>query len=98
VTIPGRRRWVLWRLERGLRRSDPHLAAMLAIFARLTVGEAIASREQRRAACHKARQEPVKRGGLLRGCGASTLTRIDRRRQPDAKRPGRGPMVTPSTS
>jgi hypothetical protein len=50
VTIPGCRRWVLWRMERGLRRSDPHLAAMLAIFARLTVGEAITSAEQRSAA------------------------------------------------
>lgn len=47
MRIPGRRRWVLWRLERGLRRSDPHLAAMLAIFAMLAAGEAITSTEQR---------------------------------------------------
>jgi len=47
--IPGRRRWVLWHMERGLRRSDPHLAAMLAIFARLAAGEAIGSIEQRNA-------------------------------------------------
>ena len=47
MTIPGRRRWVLWRLERGLRRSDPHLAAMLVIFARLAADEAITSTEQR---------------------------------------------------
>lgn len=46
MTIPGHRRWVLWRLAGTLRRSDPHLAAMLAIFTRLTAGEAIASREQ----------------------------------------------------
>ena len=45
MTIPGRRRWVLWRLERGLRRSDPHLAAMLVIFARLAADEAITSTE-----------------------------------------------------
>jgi hypothetical protein len=37
-------------MGRGLRRSDPHLAAMLAMFARLTVGEAIKSTEQRNAA------------------------------------------------
>ncbi len=46
--IPCRQRWILWRTGRALRRSYPHLAAMLAIFTRLTTGEAIASREQRR--------------------------------------------------
>lgn len=39
-------RWRLRRMERWICRSDPHLAAMLAIFARLTAGEAIASVEQ----------------------------------------------------
>jgi hypothetical protein len=39
-------------MERGLRRSDPHLAAMLAIFATLTVGEVITSTEQRNAVRH----------------------------------------------
>ena len=38
--------WRLRRMERWMRRSDPHLAAMLAIFARLTAGEVIASIEQ----------------------------------------------------
>lgn len=33
-------------IKRGLRRLDPHLAAMLAMFARLCAGEAIISREQ----------------------------------------------------
>jgi hypothetical protein len=33
-------------MSRDLRRSDPHLAAMLVIFARLTAGEAITSEEQ----------------------------------------------------
>ena len=47
MRIPGRRRWALWHMELGLRQSDPHLAAMLAIFVRLTAGEAIASPEQR---------------------------------------------------
>lgn len=46
--IPGRQRWILWRTGRRLRRSYPHLAAMLAIFTRLTAGEAITSREQHR--------------------------------------------------
>jgi hypothetical protein len=41
-----RRRWVLWRLGRSVRRSDPHLAAMLSIFGRLSAGEAIDSGEQ----------------------------------------------------
>ena len=46
--IPCRQRWILWRTARGLRRSYPHLAAMLTIFTRLTTGEAITSREQHR--------------------------------------------------
>jgi hypothetical protein len=46
VWVPFRQHWVLWRLGLSLRRSDPHLAAMLAIFARLTAGEAVRSREQ----------------------------------------------------
>jgi hypothetical protein len=41
-----RQRWLLRRMERGLCRSDPHMAAMLAIFARLTADEAITSAEQ----------------------------------------------------
>jgi hypothetical protein len=46
MRVPYRQHWALWRIERRLRRSDPHLAAMLAIFARLTAGEVIASTEQ----------------------------------------------------
>jgi hypothetical protein len=46
MRIPYRQRWVLRRMDRRLRRSDPHVAAMLAIFARLYAGETIASREQ----------------------------------------------------
>lgn len=34
MRIPCHHRWVLWRLSRSVRESDPHLAAMLAIFAR----------------------------------------------------------------
>ena len=36
MRIPGRRHWALWHMERGLRWSDPHLAAMLAYMASLT--------------------------------------------------------------
>jgi hypothetical protein len=46
MRVPCRQRWVLWRLSRDLRRSDPHLAAILAIFGRLNAGEAIDSNEQ----------------------------------------------------
>ncbi len=46
MRIPFRRQWLLRRLNRRLCRSDPHLAAMLAIFARLNAGEAITSPEQ----------------------------------------------------
>jgi hypothetical protein len=41
-----RRHWLLRRIGRELCRSDPHLAAMLAIFARLYAAEAIVSTEQ----------------------------------------------------
>lgn len=46
MRLPYQRQRVLRRMNRGLRRADPHLAAMLAIFARLTAHEAIASWEQ----------------------------------------------------
>jgi hypothetical protein len=46
MRIPYREHWLLRRAARGLCRSDPHLAAMLAIFARLYVSEAIISAEQ----------------------------------------------------
>ena len=46
VSVSYTQHWRLRRMERWMRRSDPHLAAMLAIFARLTAGEVIASIEQ----------------------------------------------------
>lgn len=46
MRIPYRQHWLLRRVNRSLCRSDPHLAAMLAIFARLNAGEVITSREQ----------------------------------------------------
>ena len=71
MTIPGCRPWVLWRMERGLRRSDPHLAAMLAIFARLTAGEAIASTEQKNAARRWRRRSLAGLGLVLAAVDAS---------------------------
>ena len=46
MRFPYRQQWLLRRMNRSLCRSDPHLAAMLAIFARLTASEAITSQEQ----------------------------------------------------
>lgn len=46
VSVSYTQHWRLRRIDRWMRRSDPHLVAMLAIFARLTAGEAIASSEQ----------------------------------------------------
>jgi hypothetical protein len=46
MRVPFRASWRLRAIERGLRRSEPHLAAMLAIFAHLYAGEVIISREQ----------------------------------------------------
>lgn len=46
MNLPFRQFRQLRGLERGLRRSEPHLVAMLAIFARLNAGEMITSREQ----------------------------------------------------
>ncbi len=39
MSLPYRQQWQLRHIDNALRRSDPHLAAMLAIFARLTAGE-----------------------------------------------------------
>jgi hypothetical protein len=46
MRIPYRQRWLLWHINHRLGRSDPHLAAMLEIFARLYLGEVITSVEQ----------------------------------------------------
>lgn len=40
MRLPFRHSWQLRRIERRLCRSEPHLAAMLVIFARLSAGEA----------------------------------------------------------
>jgi hypothetical protein len=46
MRLPLRHSWQLRRIERGLRRSEPHLAAMLTIFARLSAGEPATGCEQ----------------------------------------------------
>jgi hypothetical protein len=46
MRTPYHRHWALRRTGRRLRQSDPHLAGMLAVFTRLTAGEAITSCEQ----------------------------------------------------
>jgi hypothetical protein len=46
VSVNYTQHWRLRRMDRRMSRSDPHLAAMLAIFARRTADEAIASIEQ----------------------------------------------------
>jgi Protein of unknown function (DUF3040) len=47
MQIPYSQQRLLRRIERRLRRSDPRLAAMLAIFAQLYASEVLASPEQR---------------------------------------------------
>jgi hypothetical protein len=46
VSVSYVQHWRLRRMDRWIARSDPHLAAMLGIFARLAAGEPIASIEQ----------------------------------------------------
>lgn len=49
MSLPYRQQWRLSRIDHALRRSDPHLAAMLAIFTRLTAGEKVLAVERLRA-------------------------------------------------
>jgi hypothetical protein len=46
MRLPFRQSWRLRAIERGLRESDPHLAAMLTIFAKLSAGEIALGIEQ----------------------------------------------------
>jgi hypothetical protein len=48
MSVPYRQARALRRIDRRLGRSDPHLAAMLTIFARLYASEVIVSTEQAR--------------------------------------------------
>jgi hypothetical protein len=49
MTLPCRQERILRRADRALSRSDPHLALMLSIFARLAAAERMPAREQLRA-------------------------------------------------
>lgn len=46
MRFPFRECWKLRAIERELRLSEPHLAGMLTIFAKLNAGEAVISGEQ----------------------------------------------------
>jgi hypothetical protein len=46
MSIPYRERRLLRHRARALRAADPHLAAMLAVFARITASEALPAAEQ----------------------------------------------------
>ena len=48
MTLPSRQERMLRSADRALCRSDPHLASMLSIFARLTAAERIPAQEQLR--------------------------------------------------
>jgi len=78
MRTPFRQFWQLRAIERGLRRSAPHTAAMLAIFARLTAGEAIASREQVLPPGSRLRRTLAILAGAIAGL-AACLTAIGRR-------------------
>jgi hypothetical protein len=67
MQFPYRRQRLLRRIERGLRRSDPQLAAMLAIFTQLCASEVLVSPEQ---------QAPVHRAAWLRGAVARLAARL----------------------
>jgi Protein of unknown function (DUF3040) len=64
MRMPHRQRRMLRRMDRRLCRSDPHLAAMLAIFARLYGSEAISSTEQ---------APPVRVPGALMWVGSAAV-------------------------
>jgi hypothetical protein len=68
--FPYRQRWLLWRTGCRLRRSYPQLAVMLAIFTRLTAGEAITSREQHRSADGRMRRSLARLGRVLAATAA----------------------------
>ena len=46
MSIPYRERRLLWQRARALRAADPHLAAMLAVFAQITATEVLPATEQ----------------------------------------------------
>lgn len=71
MKIPFRQSWRLRGIERRLRRSEPHLTVMLAIFARLADGEAIISREQAPRFGHWVRPVLAVLAGVIAGFAAA---------------------------
>lgn len=67
MKLPFRQSWQLRRIERELRRSELHLAGMLAIFAKLNAGETILSREQE----HRPGFVLAVLAGIVAGCAAA---------------------------
>jgi hypothetical protein len=73
MTIPYRQHWLLRRTERALRRSDPHMADMFAIFARVCAAEPIASGEQAGPPHIRARRCLTRLGGVITGIVGSLV-------------------------
>jgi hypothetical protein len=79
MTLPYRQRRVLRRAAHALRRSDPELASMLSIFARLAGGEAMPAEEQL-----PPRPTGAWKRGLPRSTRGKALTRESESEKPDA--------------
>jgi hypothetical protein len=81
MVIPYRDQRVLRRMTRVLGAADPHLAGMLAIFARLSAGEALPRREQIRGLLPRALLAVAAAAALaadLLGCAALRAARCAR--------------------
>lgn len=72
MRLPFRQFWQLRGIERRLCQSESHMAAMLAIFARLNDGEAIISREQARLADGRARRVLARLADVIAGLAAAS--------------------------
>lgn len=78
MRVPFRESWRLRGIERELRRSEQHLAGMLAVFARLNAGEAILNRERVRRPGDRARVVLAVLVGAISGL-AGAAGRVSRR-------------------
>jgi hypothetical protein len=67
MRLPLRESWRLRAIERELRRSEPHLAGMLAVFAGIHAGEAIADNDQLNWRVTEAAAVPGRLAGLRAG-------------------------------
>ncbi len=79
MQLPYHQQRLLRRIDRTLRRSDPRLAAMLAVFAQLYAGDVLASPEQRARVRRAARLLAAVAGLAARaGACAGALSRAAR--------------------